>query len=107
MSDQDGIDTRLLARFEREHGHVPADSFVTATMRQVRAVRRRRNVMHAGMRAAVLLAAVATAPWLISGASRLNAALGLALAWAMAQPVLWALGIVAALAIAARRVLRR
>ncbi len=75
MSDQDGFDTRLATCFEQEHRHVPADAFLAATMRKVRAARRRREFIHVGLRVAVLVAAIVASPWLIAGVDRLNAAL--------------------------------
>jgi len=99
MSDQDGFDARLAAHFEQEHRHVPADSFVATTMRKVRAGRRRREVMHAGLRAAALVAAVMASPWLIAGGARLNAALDSSLTWAMGQFGAWGLGALAVLAV--------
>ena len=107
MSDQDGFDARLAAHFEQEHRHVPADSFVATTMRKVRAGRRRREVMRAGLRVAALVAAVMASPWLIAGVARLNAALESSLAWAMGQPGAWVLGALAVLVVLAMRVRSR
>jgi hypothetical protein len=107
MSDQDGFDARLAAHFEQEHRHVPANSFVGDTMRQVRAGRRRRKVMHAGLRAVALIAAAIASPWLIAGVERLNAALESSLTWAMGQPGAWVLGAVAVFVMLATRVRRR
>ena len=107
MSDQDGFDARLAAHFEQEHRHVPADDFVATTMRKVRAGRRRREVIHAGLGAAALVAAVVASPWLIAGVAHLNAALESSLSWAMGQPVAWVLGALAALVVLAMRVRSR
>jgi hypothetical protein len=107
MSDPDEFDVRLAAHFEQEHRQVPADSFVATTMRKVRAERRRRKVMQAGLRAAALVAVVMASPWLIAGAARLDAALESSLNWAMGQPGAWALGAVAVLVVLARRVRSR
>jgi hypothetical protein len=107
MSDQDGFDARLAARFEREHLHASADDFVATTMRKVRAGRRRREVIHAGLGVAALVAAVVASPWLIAGSAHLNAALESSLSWAMGQPVAWALGALAALVLLATRVRSR
>lgn len=104
MSDPDGLDSRLAAHFEQEHRHVPADSFVAVTMRKVRAGRRRSDVIHAGLRVTVLVAAVMASPWLIAGTARLNAALESSLSWAMGQPVVWALGALAVLVVLSMRV---
>jgi hypothetical protein len=107
MSDQDEFDARLAAHFEQQHRHVPADSFVATTMRKVRAGRRRREVMHTGLRAAALVAAVMASPWLIAGAAYLNAALESSLAWAMGQSGAWALGALAILVVLATRMRSR
>jgi hypothetical protein len=107
MSDQDGFDTRLTARFERERRQVPADAFVAATMRKVRAARRRRDAIRVGLRAAALLAAVAGSPWLIAGGVRLNAALQSSFTWTLGLPVAWILGVLAIVVVVAMRVRRR
>ena len=107
MSDQDEFDARLAARFEQEHRHVPADSFVATTMRKVRAGRRRRDVMRVGLRVAALVAAVAASPWLIEGVARMNAALESSLTWTMGQPGAWVLGALAVLAVLATRMRSR
>ena len=107
MSDQDEFDARLAAHFEQERASVPADSFVATTMRKVRAGRRRRGVMHAGLRVAALVAVVMASPWLIAGVARLNEALDSSLTWAMGQPVAWALGALAVLVVLATRVRSR
>ena len=107
MSDQDGFDARLAAHFEQEHRHVPADAFVATTMRKVRAGRRRREVMRAGLRVAALVAAVVASPWLIAGVARLNAALESSLTWTMGQAGAWVLGALAVLVVLATRVRSR
>lgn len=107
MSDQDGFDARLAARFEQEHHHVPADAFVAATMQKVRAGRRRREVMHIGLRVTALAAAVALSPWLIAGVTRLNAALESSLTWSMGLPGAWVLAVLASVVVVVTRVRRR
>jgi hypothetical protein len=107
MSDQDGFDARLAACFEEEHRHVPADAFVAATVKKVRAGRRRREVMRIGLRVAALAAAVALSPWMIAGVTRLNAALESSLTWSMGLPGAWVLGVVAIVVVVATRVRRR
>jgi hypothetical protein len=104
MSYQDGFDARLAAHFEQAHGHVPADSFVAATMQEVRAARRRAEVMHLGLRLAALVAAIAVSPWLIAGATRLNAALESSLTWTMGLPGAWILGVLTIVVAAVLRV---
>lgn len=107
MSDQDGFDARLAARFEREHSHVPADAFVGATMRKVRARRRRTAAMRVGLRAAALVAAIAGSPWLIAGGARLNAALESSLIWTLGLPGAWVLGVLAIVVVVAMHVRSR
>jgi hypothetical protein len=107
MSDHDSFDARLADRFEQEHRHVPADAFVAATMQKVRAGRRRRDVMHMGLRVGALAAAVALSPWLIAGVARLNAALESSLTWSMGLPGAWVLGALAVVVMVALRVRRR
>ena len=107
MSDQDGFDALLAARFEQEHRHASADDFVASTMRKVRAGRRRREFIHAGLGAAALVAAVLASPWLIAGVAYLNAALESSLSYAMGEPFAWALGALAVLVVLAMRVRSR
>lgn len=107
MSDQNEFDTRLAARFEQEHRHVDADAFVATTMRKVRAGRRRREFVHAGLSAAALVAAVLASPWLIAGVDYLNAALEFSLSYAMGQPGAWAMGALAVIVVLAMRVRSR
>ena len=107
MSNEDGFDARLAVHFEREHGHVPADSFVAITMQKVRAARRRREVMRVGLSAAVPVALVAASPWLIAGVARMNSALESTLTWATAQSGAWVLGALAVLVVLASRVRSR
>ena len=64
--------------------------------------------MHAGLRAAALVAAVVASPWLIEGAARVNAALEASLAWAMGgQYGAWVLGALALVVVLAMRVRSR
>ncbi len=107
MSDQDQFDARLAALFEQEHRHVPADAFVAATMRKIRAGRRRREITRVGLRVAALAAIVMASPWLIAGVARVNAAFESSLTWAMGQPVAWGLGALAILVVLATRVRSR
>lgn len=102
MSDQDRFDAQLAARFEQEHRHVPADAFVAAAMQEVRAARRRKEVVRVGVRVAALAAAVVTSPWLIAGVGKLNAAVESSLGWAAGLPGAWVLGVLALVVVAAR-----
>lgn len=60
-------------------------------MQKVRAGRRRKEVMRAGLRVAALAAVVAASPWLIAGVARLNAALESSLTGTMGLPGAWVL----------------
>lgn len=86
MTDQDGFDARLAARFDQAHRILPADPFVASTMRKIRARRRHKEVLRVGLRVALLAAAIAASPWLTAGAVRLSAALESSLAWTMGLP---------------------
>lgn len=103
MSDQDGFDARLLAQFEQQHRQVPADSFVASTMQRVRVARRRRDFIRVGLRVAGLAAAVLVSPWLIAGATRLNAILESFLSSDTGQLGAWVLGALAILVVLATR----
>jgi hypothetical protein len=106
MSDQERFDTRLAALFEQEHRQVSADSFVDATMRKIRAGRRRRQIVRHGLRIAGLAVLIAASPWLTAGVEALNAALNASLGWVKGPPVTWILGglaLVVAFAIRLRR----
>jgi hypothetical protein len=107
MNDQDGFDTRLAERFEREHRQVSADPFVATTMRKVRAGRRRMEFVRIGLRAAGLVAIIAASPWLIGGVERLNAALGASVSRSLGLPGAWAMGVVTVIAVLAMRVRKR
>ena len=107
MSNQDGFDARLAAHFGQEHHHVSADSFVAATMRKIRAERRRRDVTRVGLRAAALVAAVMISPLLIAGVTRLNAAFDSFLSSDPGQFGAWLLGALAVLVVLATRVRSR
>jgi hypothetical protein len=106
MSEENGFDALLAARFEREHRHVPADAFVATAMKKVRAERRRGNFLRIGFRAAALIAIVAASPWLIAGVERLNEAVGSSLS-AMGLHGAWALGAMAVVWVLATRLRRR
>ena len=103
MSGHDGFDARLAAHFEQAHRHAPADAFVGATMRKVRAGRRRREFIRVGLHVAVLFAAVVASPWLIAGVARFNAAIESFLASDAGQLGAWALGALAAFVVLLRR----
>jgi TRAP-type C4-dicarboxylate transport system permease small subunit len=98
MSEQDDFDALLARRFEREHQCIPDEPFVAAALRRIRFEQRLAARIHMLLRVTVLLAAIIASPWLIAGATRLNAALASSLAWTTALPGAWLLG---ALAIAA------
>jgi hypothetical protein len=98
MSESDDFDALLKQRFDREHQQVPADPFVAATLRRIRTDHRQKEGVRIALRAAAVLAAIVASPWLITGATRLNAALEATLSWTAALPGAW---VVAALAVAA------
>lgn len=95
MSEQEGFDARLAARFEQEHAQVSADAFVTATMKRVRAAHQRREVTRLALRAGGLAAIVAASPWLIPAVAHLNDAVGSSLRWASDPHGTWVLGALA------------
>lgn len=107
MSDQDGFDAGLTARFEQEHRQVPADPFVATTIRKVRAERRRVEAVRLGLRAAALVAAVVGSPWLIAGGARLNELLESSYTWTLGLPVAWVVAVLAIIVVVAKRVRRR
>lgn len=96
MSNHEGFDARLSTHFQQTHRQVPAEDFVATTMRNVRAGRRRREFIHVGLRLAVPVAAVVASPWLIAGATRLNATLESFLSSDTGQLGAWGLGALAA-----------
>ena len=96
MNEADGFDVLLKERFEREHQHVPAEPFIAATTRRMRAESRLAMGVRTGMRIAALVAVVLASPWLIAAAARLNAALESSFAWTAGLPGAWVLGVVAA-----------
>jgi hypothetical protein len=107
LKEREGFDVRLAAHFEQEHGHIPGDAFVAATMQKVRTERRRREFMRTGLRIAAVVAIVAASPWLIAGVSRLNAALESSFSWATGLPGSWVLGVLAVFVVLAMRRRRR
>lgn len=103
MSDSEQPDPLLAAYFDREHRHIPADAFVSATMHRFRFQRRLAARVHTILRIAVLLVAVIASPWLIAGAARLNAALASSLNWIGGLPGAWILALLAAVLVLASR----
>jgi hypothetical protein len=103
MSDPDRIDPLLAAHFEREHQHVPADAFVAATLHRIRFQQRLTTRIQTMLRIAVLLAAIIASPWLIAGATRLNAALAVSLNWIGGLPGAWVVAVLAAVLVLASR----
>ncbi len=93
MSEPDDFDVLLKERFDREHQHVPAEPFIAATTRRMRAESRLAGGVRTGMRVAALVVAVLASPWLIAGAARLNAALESSFAWTAGLPGAWLLGV--------------
>ncbi|HUQ08924.1 MAG TPA: hypothetical protein VM146_01320 [Steroidobacteraceae bacterium] len=107
MSEDNGFDVRLAARFEQEHRHVPADAFVATAMKRILAARRHRDVLRISFRAATLVAIVAASPWLIAGVAHLNEAVEFSLTWATGLHGAWALGALAAVWVVATHLRRR
>ncbi|MEJ0100266.1 MAG: hypothetical protein WDO12_11220 [Pseudomonadota bacterium] len=103
MSEADDFDALLKARFDAEHQHVPADPFIAIATRRIRAESRRMVIVRNTLRVAVLVAAVIASPWLIEGASRLNAALESSLAWGSGLPGAWMLGVLVVAALLVSR----
>jgi len=103
MSDPEQFDPLLAAHFNREHQHLAADAFVASVMHRVRFQRRLATRIHTALRIAALLAAVIASPWLIAGATRLNAALAASFTWIAGLPGAWMLGVLAAVLVLAAR----
>lgn len=103
MSDPEQFDPLLAAQFDREHQHIPADAFVAATLRRIHFQRRLATRIQTALRIAVLLAAVIASPWLIAGATRLNAALTYSLTWITGLPGMWVLGALAVVLVLSSR----
>lgn len=71
----DDFDPRLAEVFAREHTHLPAEPFATATLRAIAAERKRAAVTARMLQAAALVALIALSPLLIAGSSWLSARL--------------------------------
>ncbi len=95
MSEPEGFDVLLKERFDREHQQVPAQPFIAATTRRMRAESRYAVGVRTVIRVAALVAAVLASPWLIAGAARLNAALESSFTWTAGLPGTWMLGVLA------------
>jgi hypothetical protein len=107
MSEPEGFDVLLKERFDREHQHVPAEPFIAATTRRMRAESRYAVGVRTAMRVAALVAAVLASPWLIAGAGRLNAALESSFAFTADLPGAWIIGVLAAGALLVSRLRSR
>lgn len=66
------IDATLLERFRREHTHVPAEPFVSATLRRVEAERARATAFRYALQAAVSIAVILASPWLINASALMS-----------------------------------
>ncbi|HEV2703515.1 MAG TPA: hypothetical protein VGV09_17955 [Steroidobacteraceae bacterium] len=106
MSDPDDLDAQLIARFEREHTHVPAEPFAAATLREIRRRQQRASRLRTGLRVAALLVLIVASPWLIAGVEELNVALDASLYWTAHQPVAWVFAAAGVVALAGVRILR-
>jgi hypothetical protein len=107
MSEPDDFDLLLKERFDREHQHVPAEPFIAATTRRIRAENRYAAGVRTATWVAALVAAVLASPWLIAGAARLNAALASSFAWTAGLPGMWMLGVLAVVVVLWSRVRSR
>lgn len=103
MNDQNHFDEQLAAHFEQEHSHLAGDPFVATTMHKVRAGHRRAQALHLGVRVAALGTIIATSPWLIAGAARLNTLLDASLSQATGLPVAFGLGLLVVAVLVATR----
>jgi hypothetical protein len=106
MSDANDPDAWLAARFACEHTHVPADRFVSETVRRIHSVRRRASGLRFVRRVVAVLVVVLVSPWLIAGVERLNAALESSARWTADQPVAWVIAGLAVSAVFGLRMLR-
>ena len=61
----DEFDPRLAELFRREHAHLPAEPFSTATLRAIAAARQRTTLRNRLLQAAAVLALIALSPRLI------------------------------------------
>lgn len=102
MSESDGFDALLAQRFEREHTHIPDEAFVAATMQRIRVEQRQSAGLRLTLQICALVAAMLASPWLIAGASRLNAALETSFAWTVNNIGLSAVAIIAAVVVGLR-----
>ena len=106
MTEHDELDALLKARFDSEHQHVPEEPFIGNAMRRIRGEQRLVAGLRTGFYAAALIAVIVASPWLITGAARLNAALGSSFAWAAGLPGVWVLGVFALVVLMVQRVRR-
>jgi TRAP-type C4-dicarboxylate transport system permease small subunit len=107
MSEPDDFDALLAERFRREHQYIAEEPFVAAALQRIRFEQRLAARIRTVLRVAVLLAAVIASPWLIEGATRLNAAVASSLSWTTGIPGAWLLGAAAIAAVLISRVRSR
>ena len=98
----DEFDPRLAELFRREHGHLAAEPFATATLRAIAADRKRSAIRNRLLQGAAVLAVIFLSPRLIDASvwisSRLDELFASASAW-LATPL--GLGAAALLVVAA------
>jgi len=100
----DEFDPRLAELFRREHGHLAAEPFATATLRAIAADRQRISFRSRLLQAAAVIALIVLSPRLIDASvwisSRLDELFASASTWLATPPglVVAALFVVAALA---------
>ena len=97
----DEFDPRLAELFRREHAHLPAEPFATATLRAIAADRKRSALRNRLLQAAAVIALMVLSPRLIDASiwisSRLDELFASASAW-LASPLGLLSAAVAALA---------
>lgn len=96
----DEFDPRLTELFRREHGHLPAEPFATATLRAIAADRKRIAIRNRLLQAAAVIALIFLSPRLIDASvwisSRLDELFASASTW-LASPLALAGAALAAL----------
>jgi hypothetical protein len=90
MNDHDEFDPRLAELFRREHTHLPAEPFATATLRAIAAERKRVLLTGRLLRAGGLIVLILLSPRLIEASvwmsSRLDELFAAASTW-LASPL--------------------
>lgn len=66
------FDASLAERFHREHTHLPAEAFVSATLQRVATERTRATVVKYALQVTALIAVACASPWLIDASTLLS-----------------------------------